>query len=97
MSLVPTYYSDHTCCARLFYVLNSFFSFKRYVDFISILPAHLEKDGPYIVNYSNFLQFVETGFYLLALKCIECLKDDIFLDVSVTLKFQCFSYKIQPA
>lgn len=40
----------------------------QYVDFISILPAHLEKDGPYIVNYSNFLQFVETGFYLLALK-----------------------------
>ncbi len=62
----------HIALAVLGYVLNSFFPFKRYVDFISILPANLEKDGPYIVNYSNFLHL----FFL---------RDDIFLDVSITL------------
>lgn len=50
------------------FILNSFFVFYRYVDFISILPAHLENDGLYIVNCSHLLRFAMTVIYLLGLK-----------------------------
>lgn len=71
VSLVLMHHSYFTSAQLLFIyfsVLNSFSLFYRCVDFISILPDHLENDGLYIVNCSHLLQFAMTIIYLLGLK-----------------------------